>query len=94
MSLANLFKGIAALAQLLPALVAFIKEMEGQGDGATKKTAVTTFLASLLDGAAGFVTELTPELRAAIMKIAGSVIDAVVAAFNAVGLFKKSTPSS
>lgn len=94
MSLSNLFKAIGALAQFLPALVAFIKEMEGSGDGATKKAAVTAFLASLLDGAAGFVTELTPELRAAIMKIAGAVIDAVVAAFNAVGLFKKSTPQA
>lgn len=94
MKLTDILKAVSALASIVPALVAVIKEVEGHAAGPDKKSAVLAFLDVLLAGVSGFTGELTPALKDAIRAVASVVVDGVVTAFNVIGLFKKAAPAS
>jgi hypothetical protein len=84
-------KALSALASLLPALFAMIRELETSGaPGADKKAAAMAFLHQLLTGASDWVNELKDAAFVqTVENVAGHVIDAAIAAFNLVGIFQK-----
>lgn len=87
--MANFLKALSVLGSLLPALLSFMTTLEGSGaSGAEKKNAALAFVQALLTGAAGWVKELDDAMIQTVMGIVGHVIDAAVAAYNAIGLFK------
>lgn len=89
MKLADVVKAIGLVAQVLPALVAMIREVEGHADGPEKRQAVLAFLDVMLGGIGTVVTDLTAPMQAALRAVAGAAIDGVVAVFNLLGIFRK-----
>ena len=83
---------ILELLKFLPALItavmALVKSFEVPGFGKVKKEAVLAMIAMLLDTLKSFLPEL-PLDKAQILDFVGKAIDAVVAFFNAVNIFKK-----
>lgn len=95
--MALFLKAIGLIANLLPALLAFIKALEADmpaGSGSTKKAAVMEFLGKLLGSASSFVPEITPDLAAKVVAVADHVVDAIVGALNVAGVFKKTPPAA
>lgn len=94
--MALFLKALGVIANLFPALLAFIKALEAEmpaGSGSTKKAAVLEFLGKLLGSASAFVPEISPELAAKVVEVASHVVDAIVGALNVAGVFKK-TPTA
>ena len=91
---------ILELLKFLPALIAsvmaLIKAFEVPGFGEEKKNAVLLMVGMVIDTLKSFLTTL-PLDKAQILDFVGKAIDAIVAFFNAVNIFKKggvTTPPS
>lgn len=69
---------------LLPTAIQAVEAILGPGNGAEKKAAVVA-TTSIVAAAAG----ATPEQGKAITDLAGAATDAIVAGYNATGVFKK-----
>lgn len=87
-NLGDILKAMQVLGSILPAVKAFILSLEDHDlPGADKKSAALAFLESLLQGAGAYVGDITEPVIAVVMAFADPLIDAIVAAFNKVGVF-------
>ena len=87
--LTKILEFLKLLPGLLTAVVALVKIFEVPGYGADKKEAVLIVIGLALDFIAGFIT--LPIEKEKILDFVGKAIDAIVACFNAINVFKKST---
>ncbi len=93
--LSKFLQVFTVLGSLIPSLLAFMKSLEDSGAaGKDKKAAALTFLETLLGGASGWVKELSADTIALCVQVADHVIDAAVAAYNAIGIFTHKAPKA
>jgi len=93
----NYWKVFTIILQILPLIEKCMESIEmalGAGNGAKKKEAIMAFVETLLTGSGTWVKELQDSAFVEMIKNgASAVIDAIVSAKNACGLFKKSKPA-
>ena len=83
-----IIKAFGVLTSLIPMLTAMIEKLEEKdASGTDKKAAALAFLQSLLSGAGQYTQQLSADVVASVMSMAGVVVDAIVAAYNACKLF-------
>jgi len=81
------FNAVKIASVLMPAIIELVKQFEVPGiEGASKKDAVMGVLKGIIDGLDQTGIQVPGTV---ILTIASFVIDAVVAAFNLIGIFKK-----
>ena len=87
-ALGDILKVMQVLGSIIPTLVGFIRSLESHDmPGEDKQTAALAFIESLLRGGAAYCGDLTDGVIGQAMSFAHVVVDAIVAAFNKVGLF-------
>jgi len=87
--LSKILEFLKLIPGLLSMLIALVNLFEVPGHGPEKKNAVLVVVGLALDFIAGFIT--LPFEKEKILDFAGKTIDAIVAFFNAVNVFKKNT---
>jgi hypothetical protein len=83
----NWLKLLMRIFQLTPVIVAGIEQIHTDASGSSKKQMAMDALALATGVASGVVPEEQPGINAA-SKLAGDMIDGVVATFNATGVFQ------
>jgi hypothetical protein len=90
----NFIAVFSFVASLYPVIVATVKEVENSGvSGADKKAAVMAAIAATINGLAAAGIKLPASVQS-LLTVAGPIIDAVVTAFNVVGLFTHKTAAA
>lgn len=88
----NFLLALQALQLVLP-LVAEVEQLFGHLPGADKKATVVQLIPAAITSARQLGAKLTDEQASAVQTAATSVVDAVVAGFNAAGVFQHAAPA-
>jgi hypothetical protein len=86
--MAKIMELISMFAGIIPLIVTLINQFETPGFGPEKKKAILDVIEGLYDGLG--ITAMTKEK---VLGISGTLIDIIVAFYNAIGWFKKSNPT-